>query len=552
MPITPYTGTFGRPELLHLLRRSLFGVSPTDMAHFDGMGLQEVVSELLTFTTATEPPLKTWFGDAGNGADPSLVDPTVAFGATWVDTPINPAEAIDPSSYRNYSFMRWWVGNMVGQERNLREKMTLYWSNHLVTQVFAVFTPDAMYRYNQYLRDHCLGNFRQMMYDVTVHPAMLLYLNGFLNVNDAPDENYARELMELFTLGQGSGYTEGDVHQAAKVLTGWTVKYAIDGSPVLATTVFTPSDHDITTKQFSAFFENAVIQGEGGQNGGASEINALLDMICARPAVSKFVCRELYRFFVHGDIDATIEAEVIEPLAQLFREHAGAQDQMSVVVRALLTSERFFSAEVRGCRVKSPVDLIIGSLRTFGMPMPAASLPEARYHVWGSIYDMVEAAGQSIADPPNVAGWPAYYLYPAYDRVWMDTASYPARRKKLLELNNNGLSTPGSLYDPASRDLEFRSDPVAFVQQFSDPSDPDALIDEAVELLFGMPVSQGVKQQLKSGFLLSGQVADHYWTDAYDTYIADPQTTDPAGQMVPTMLRTLFADMLGAAEHHLH
>src|SRR6187549_1364280 len=148
---------------------------------------------------------------------------------------------------------------MVGQERNLREKMTLYWSNHLVTQVFAVFTPDAMYRYNQYLRDNCLGNFRQMLYDVTVHPAMLLYLNGFLNVNDAPDENYARELMELFTLGQGSGYTEGDVQQAAKVLTGWTVKYSINGNPVLATTVFTPSDHDTTDKQFSAFFDNTVI-----------------------------------------------------------------------------------------------------------------------------------------------------------------------------------------------------------------------------------------------------------------------------------------------------
>jgi hypothetical protein len=552
MPITPYTGAFGRPELLHLLRRSLFGVSPADLSHFEGMPLQQVVTELLTFSTATTPPLKNYWGLNGNTPDPSMVDPTVPFGSTWVDTPIDPAEAIDPSFNRNYSYMAWWVGNMTGQERNLREKMTLYWSNHLVTQVFAVFTPDAIYRYNQYLRDNCLGNFRQMLYDVTVHPAMLIYLNGFLNLNDAPDENYARELMELFTLGQGSGYTENDVQQAAKVLTGWTTKYSINGNPVLCTVVFTPSDHDTTNKQFSPFFNNTVIQGQTGPSGGANEINALLDMICAKPTVSKFVCRELYRFFVHGDIDATVEADVIEPLSQLFRDNAGSADQMGIVMLALLTSDHFFTADIRGCRIKSPADLLIGSVRTFGMPMPEEALVEARYHLWNSIYTMVESAGQSIADPPNVAGWPAYYLYPTYDRAWMDTASYPARRKKLLELNDTGLATPDTLYDPACRDLEFRFDFVAFVQQFSDPADPDVLINEAVELLFAVPLSPAVKDQLKTNFLLSGQSADHYWTDAFETYVADPGTTDPAAQMVPTILETLFADMLGAAEHHLH
>jgi hypothetical protein len=90
------------------------------------------------------------------------------------------------------------------------------------------------------------------------------------------------------------------------------------------------------------------------------------------------------------------------------------------------------------------------------------------------------------------------------------------------------------------------------VQQFSDPSDPDALIDEAVEILFAVPLSQAVKDQLKTSFLLSGQSSDHYWTDAFETYVADPATTDATAQLVPTMLKTLFADMLGAAEHHLH
>lgn len=552
MPITPYTGSFGRPELIHLLRRTLFGVSPADMAHFAGMSLSAVVNELLTFDTATDPPLKNYYGSNGGQPDPALLDPTVPFGSTWVNTPIDPAVPNDPSFHRNYSYMSWLVGNMVGQDRNLREKMKLFWSNHLVAQVFAVFTPDAMYRYDQMLRDQCLGNFRNLMFDVTLHPAMLLYLNGFLNVEDAPDENYARELMELFTLGQGSGYTEGDIQQAAKILTGWTIRYVINSEPVLATRIFIASDHDNTNKQFSSFFNNTVIQGQNSESGAENEVHALLDMIFAKNEVSRFIARKLYRFFVHGEIDAAAETDVIEPLAQVFRDHAGEPDQMRHVMEALLTSAHFFSADVRACMIKSPADLVLGNIRTFGLPMPDPSIMEAQYHVWNTVYSSTDYCGQSIADPPNVAGWPAYYLFPTYDNTWMDTASYPARRNTIRGLISNGLTTPGNLYDPASRDLEFRIDLVAFVQQFNDPTDPNALIDEATELLFAVPVSQQVKDQLKTNFLLDGQSTDQYWTNAFNIYVADPETSNPDAQMVPEILRSLFLDMLEAGEHHLH
>ncbi|MBK9538827.1 MAG: DUF1800 domain-containing protein [Flavobacteriales bacterium] len=553
MAIQPYTGPFGRAEQIHLLRRALFGVTPGDLAHFNGMGLTQMVDELLTFSTAVPPPLKNYTApDGNNQPDPSLIDPNVPFGSTWVNTASDPQAPIDPRGARIQSLFAWWVGLMTGQERNLREKLTLFWYNHMPTQALAVFQPEGLYSMNVLLRNQCKGNFRQLIHDVTLEPAMLVYLNGYLNIATAPDENYARELMELFTLGQGSGYAESDVQAAARVLTGFTVQYVDQGQPIVPQTIFLPFLHAITDKQFSGFFNNTVIQGQTGVNGGANELNELLDMLFAKDELSLFICRELYRWFVHGEISAAAETDVIEPLAELFRNNAGAPDQMETVVRALLTSDHFYSADLRGCMIKSPADLVIGDLRLLGMPYPTPAQFEAQYSVWKDLYWLIGYCGQELANPPNVAGWPAYYQFPQYDNIWVDTATFPARNYALQGVLYSGLSTPANLYQPQSQNLEFKIDLVAFTQLLSNPSDPNSLVADVAELLYGTPLSQAVRDQLKTNFLLLGQSQDYYWTFAYSTYVADPNTTDMTAQLVPQILLWMFLDMVSAAEHHIH
>ncbi|MCB0792084.1 MAG: DUF1800 domain-containing protein [Flavobacteriales bacterium] len=547
MALTPYSGPFGRPELTHLLRRTLFGVTPADLAHFDGMSLTQVVDELLTFTNNTAPPIKAY----SLNLDPNAVDPDVPFGQTWVNTPRATGLFPDPISYRRISLAEWLMGLMVGQERNLREKMGVFWQTNLTTQASVVQLPEPLYGYNQLLRDQCLGNFRQLMYDVTVHPCMLIYLNGYLNNVLAPDENYGRELMELFTLGEGTGYTESDVQQAARVLTGWTVLFANGGNPIIPITSYVPFLHSTADKTFSAFFNNTVIQAQGGANGGALELNALLDMIFAKDEVSLHICRKLYRFFVHGDIDPTVESDVIVPLAETFRNNGGAADQLRIVMRELLLSAHFFSSDVRACMVSNPVDFAVGTLRMFGMPFPDATQFEAQYKVWGDLYGVVAYAGQTLGDPPAVAGWPAYYQYPLYDEMWLDSATYAVRKQIYEGVSYVGLSTPATMVQPQSQSLALKIDFVQFVQQFTDAGDPNALIDEACKFLFAVDVSQSVKDTLKTNYLLFGQTTDSYWTNAYNTYVADPNTTDPAAQLVPFLLLGLFIDMQGAAEHHL-
>ena len=551
MSLAPYTGPFGRPELIHLLRRTLFGVSPGDLSHFDGMSLTQVVNELLTFTNTTTPPLKTYALPVGGQPDPTAVDPDVPFGTTWTTVPIDPNLNPNPSGFRRQSFMSWWAGNMLQQERNIREKLVLCWHTNLATQASTVQVAEPVYQMNQLLRDNCLGNYRQLMYDVSVSPAMLIYLNGYLNNVFAPDENYARELMELFTLGEGSGYTEDDVQAAARVLTGWSIQFQNNGVPIIPQTTFIPFLHDTTDKTFSPFFNNATITGQTGANAGATELNALLDMIFQNEEVSRHICRKLYRFFVHGGIDAAVEADIIEPLAQVFRDNATAPDQLRIVMETLLLSEHFFSNDVRACMVGSPADFVIGTMRTFGQPLPDASTLEAQYLVWRDTFYGMAYAGLELGEPPNVAGWAAWHQFPQYDELWMDSASY-AGRKDLYELISYvGLSTPNNLVEPQSEGLNFKISFFDFVQQLSDPGDPNVLVAEAAELLFGVPVSQSVRDQLKTNYLLFGQLSDSYWTTAYFTYAADPNTTDPAAQLVPTLLLLMFLDMQGAAERHL-
>lgn len=553
MPVTPYSGTFGRAELKHLLQRAMFGATNADLAHFAGQSLTQVVDALLTIGPAPAPPLKNYWVYSGGSPNPNGIDPDVPFGSTWVNTPY-PHGAVDANTGRMSSFMSWRTGLMITQDRTLEEKLVMFWYNHMPIQISVVYNGGMWYGYDRTLREHCVGNFRQMMYDVTVDPCMLSYLNGRLNTASAPDENYARELMELFTLGEGSGYNEADVQAAARVLTGWSTRELTDtGSPILPETYFNPAWHDSGNKTFSSFFANTIVQGQGGANGGATELNAMLDMIFAREQVSLFICRQLYRFFVHGEIEAATETNVIVPLAELFRNNASSPDQMKIVIKALLTSDHFFSANIRACMVMSPADLIIGLLRKLDAPWPNETTQlEARYKMFLDTFYMCQNCGQALIDPPSVAGWNAYYQAPQFDELWMDSASYAARNYVIQAIIGQGYSTGNDLYQTTSRNLLMKVSLPNVVAQFSDPTDPNTLVSDAAELLFGISVSQSVRNQLKTSRLLLGQQNDIYWTDAYEIYAANPSTTDQTAQMVPNLLLYLFLDMGKAAETQVH
>ena len=543
--VTPYTGIFGKSELLHLLRRTLFGVSPGDLKTFEGKSLTEVVDALLNFSPIyPPPPIRAYQGRAL-----ASFDSAVPYGQTWVNIKPNPAEQ-NPNGARRGSYKQWWVQLMVSQDRTLREKLVLFWHNHLVTDTNdAVDLAELAYRYNVLLRSSCIGNFRKLMYEITLDAAMLRYLNGEKNTVAAPDENYGRELQELFCLGKGPGskYTEDDVKAAARILTGWTINYG-DNFQI----VFRPNRHDNKDKQFSSFYSNKLIKGKSTATAGTEELNELLDMIFAQEETAKFLVRKLLTFFSYYEITPDTESNLVIPLADVFRSSGY---EIKPVLKALFSSDWFFKPEFRGAMIKSPADFTLGMARQLEIVWPAeANAFESRYFFAAQLYNGMNSQGQELGDPPNVAGWPAYYQSPSFHELWVDTATYPARLAVIDSLIVRGISTGNGaqwVYNE-SKNKVFKADTVAFVKKLNSPHDPNLLIAQLVELFYGPSVSQSIKDALKTTYLLKGQSSDIYWTAAYSDYAANPATTNPDARQVPKQLQDLFAYMFSAAEFHLH
>ncbi|TAH10107.1 MAG: DUF1800 domain-containing protein [Sphingobacteriia bacterium] len=525
--LAPFAGNFTELELTHLLKRTLFGVSKADLNYFKNKNLNQTVDELLNPTAPfPAPPLKEY--SVGTAAVP---DNNILIGTTWVND-TNTDGTIN--SLRRSSFKKWWMGVMINQDRSIREKMTLFWHNHFATESNDIGNSQYVYKHHNLLRTSALGNFKTLTKAVTLDPAMLVYLNGQLNTATAPDENYGREIQELFCCGKGpdSKYTEDDVKAAAKVLTGWRVN---------ATTIssyFTESRHDKTNKAFSSFYNNTVIQGRTGATGGEQEIDEMLNMIFATQEVAKYVCRRIYRWFVYYDIDASVERNVITPLADLFRN---SNYEIKPVLSALLKSEHFFDSLSRGCQIKSPVDLVVGLCREFNVAFQPSADYVTNYGMYNYLVSWVTNMQQSIGDPPDVSGWKAYYQEPQFYQIWINSDTLPKRNQFSDTLVVNG-------YTFNSKKIVI--DGAEYAKTLSNPRDPNVLINDLVAAMYRIDITAASKAQLKRDILLSGQSTDIYWTEAWDLFIATPSNTNNTTS-VRNKVRDLIKYLMNLAEYQL-
>src|ERR1041385_3043966 len=449
--LEPYTGPWGYDQVAHLLRRTMFGAKKSDVANMMSKTLDEVIALLLTDLPAPDPPLNT-----------SSTDPDVAVGVTWVN-----AATTSSNSSGNNSLKSWWIGLMLNQPVSLREKMALFWHNHFVSEATEVKDARFAYKQNTLLRQFAFGNFKELAKQITIDPAMLRYLNGNTNTGTNPNENYARELQELFTIGKGpeiapgnyTNYTENDVKAAAQVLTGWR-----DQGSTLSS-YFTASRHDSSNKQFSADYGNAVIVGLTGMDGD-NEIDDPFNLIFAQQETAKFICRKLYRWFVYYVIDSAAETNVIVPLANILRNN---NYEMKPVLQALFKSAHFFDAVNVGCIIKNPVDLTVGISRQFSIPFPDSSNITTQYTMWKYVRTQAANMQMDLCDPPNVAGWSAYYQLPQYYELWINSDTLPKRNQFSDTLINAGYQQSG---------FKLIADPIAFVSQVSNPYDPNIIVSE--------------------------------------------------------------------------
>lgn len=538
--LTPYTGPWTELEMIHLLRRATFGAAKADVDLLKTKTLSEAIDFLVDNPVMPSTKPVNSYSKVFNTPDQTIDTQGCPFGAVWVDH-IPPANwQSDPELgtleyYRMvYSFIPWWFNELINQKTHVLEKINLFWVNQFSAIEEDFRDGKAIWRYYNTIRNNALGNFRILIKEITIDPHMLFFLNGHYNTANAPDENYARELQELFMVGKGpaSGYTEADVRAAAKVLTGWRRKTEADGT---YTSSFVSTRHNTSNKQFSVFYGNKLIMGKTGA-AGAEETDELIDMILQTQECALYICRRLYKWFVYYKIDASAEANVIAPLAQIFRDN---NYNIAPVLKALFKSEHFFDSVNYGCMIKSPIDMYVSFLREFKIVL-ADSPVDRKYTHWRYFKDRCDAANQRIADPPNVSGWAAYYQEPVYYRAWINSDTINKRLKALNDLSRSGVTVDT---------VKIKINSVAYNQLFANPADPNEVVKNFINYLLPLDLSQAQKDYMKS-ILLSNQSADFYWSNAWNAYIANPSDT-MAENVVRTRLDTLINYITSLEEYQL-
>lgn len=522
--LDPYTGTWGYEQAAHLLRRSMYGPTYAQIKSVVEQGKETTLDDLFAVLPLPTPPINTSFEE----------DPNVPIGSTWIDAPY--VDEPNLFGYRYRSLNAWTVGNYLEEGISIREKMVTFWNNHF--GMGNVNDPKFRYQYNNLYREHATGNFKELIQKITINPAMLRFLNGNQNTKNAPNENYAREVLELFTIGKGpqiapgdyTNYTEDDVIAIAKVLTGWRDRgYRSMNPDIEISSVFIPNRHHTGDKQLSEHFGNAVISDEGDQ-----EYLTLIDIIFAQEEVAKFICRKFYRWFVYYIIDDNAEVNVIEPMAEMLIEN---DFELAPVLRALLSSEHFYDAINLGPMIKNPLDFVISSLKTPAIQFPADI--DKKYFVQQRIYPLMRNMEMDFYNLPSVAGWKAYYQEPSFYRIWINSTTLQARQQFTDKLTTNGYTFSG---------FRLGLNPLEFIATLDDPTDPNSVVEEFAKILFPQPITDDQKLILKE-ILIPG-LPDYEWGVEYNDYLDYPDDENLANA-VASKLKNLLQAMFAMPEFYL-
>lgn len=520
LSLTPYTGQWTKAEAGHLLRRTTFGATNQEILDAVANGMGVTVTSLLQIPAIGDP--------LAFHADETIV----AQGQTWVNAvyPSNAVDAVAVNGARQMSFGAWLMERINNESLTIAEKICLFWHNHFSATPSA--DTRAGYEYHMLLRSHALGDFKQMVKDVTIDPCMLMFLNGATNNVFSPNENYARELLELFTIGKGpqigpgdyTNYTEDDIAEAAKILTGYYVDGLLSDTLTSVSAIYNDLLHDQTTKTMSSKFGNAVIA-----NNGANEYGDLIDVIFQQNEVANHICRKLYRYFVNYDLTATVESTVIAEMANTMILN---NYQILPVLLELFQSEHFYDISVRGALIKGPLDMLYSMLNSCDS-QPAFNLTtdsEMRLNV----YWYSESLGQAYATPPSVAGWPAYYQEPSFSKLWVNATFIKSRFDASLWMTlGNGVIVGAD---------NWKVNALHVLDNLSNPNDYNVVIDDLADIF--CPKGLTVAQKLTLAAILTGGLLSLTdWQMEYSLYLANignPMFEDPIRLRMEMTLSRLF------------
>lgn len=542
--LAPYSTVLGIKNARHLLRRASFVYTKPLVEQLATLTPEAAVDLLLTENPQT----------LSLPYDPL---PTSAPDGFWTNSVNSPLSFSNQDRKASIVSAWWWYNSI--HSPNLKYKLCHFLSTRFtVEKANGAGTSTEFYDYLRLLLFYSFGNYKTLALKMTLNNSMLKYLNNTSNVKIAPNENYAREFMELFTIGKGNQiapgdyttYTEADIVQAAKVLTGFRrdpERTTIDSDTGIPCGIKIFSDHDTDIKTFSNAFGNTSINPASDSNSMVTELNDFIEMIFSRPATAQNICRKLYTYFVKSRITEEVENDIILPLAQ---ELSNNNYEIVPTLRRLLVSEHFYDAddgdgtdETIGAIVKSPLQQLseISTYLMAAIPDPNTN-PEGFYITfWDSFVhnNYLKGSNMILFDPENVAGHPAYYQTPDFDKNWISASSLIARYRLGESLIDSKNRIEGNADIIAKINL---TEIIRYENIVSVVDDPYILTSELCNALFAQETTPERINYFMNNFLLQGQpVGD--WTSLWSFYIEANLTS-----VVDLRLNSLLNNILKAPE----
>ncbi len=542
MSLAPLSSNLGVSRAKHLLRRACFHYNKELLYVISGLNAEQAINYLLQDDTVSyEEPYDPLPSDSPHGY--------------WLSSNEYPPDI--PNHGRKRGLLsQWWFYNMVNRN-NLRDKLLFFLHTTFTISKGDVGASHYFYDHLRLLEYYSDGNLRVLAKKITLDNAMLNYLDNTQNNANNPNENYAREFLELFTITKGeqigegdyTTYTEDDVIQAARVFSGF--KTMLDRSTIDADTGIpmgriSINQHDQGDKIFSHAFDNYELQAGTNQNSIMDELHEFVDMVFDKEATAKAYVEKLYRFFVKSEWSSADETNIINPLTQLLIEN---DYEMMPVVRTILSSQHFYDAgdsdpsdEILGSIIKSPLQLLSSAIRNLGfiIPNPNDDMDNyfrfSKYFLDNTFFPM---SGMILFGPSTVAGYPAVFQAPDYDRQWFSSSTILARYRMIecLITGRNALGQNGQFGSSV--------DTVSIIQNnISSPGNIYNLVNDIAEIFYPFGIQQD-RIEYFAELVLDGYPG-YYWEDTWNNYLADGDDT-----IVRNKLNSLISAMFNAAENQL-
>tara|TARA_B100000945_G_scaffold111728_1_gene88481 strand:- start:2528 stop:4159 length:1632 start_codon:yes stop_codon:yes gene_type:complete len=542
MSLNPLNSNLGQLRAKHLLRRCLFHYNNDLLNNISNLNATEAVSQLLLDDSVTysEP------------YDPLPDENPHGF---WLSSGVYPPDI--PNQGRKRGLLTaWWWYNMINRV-NLKDKLTFFLHTTFTIANGDVGASHYFYDHLRLLEYYSSGNLRDLAKKITLDNAMLNYLDNTQNNANNPNENYAREFLELFTITKGeqvgegdySTYTEQDVIEAARVFSGFKTQLdrsIIDPDTNIPMGRLSINQHDQGIKTFSYAFDNYELQGGNTQETIFEELYEFVDMVFDKQATALAYVKKLYRFFVKSEWDEDIEQNIIIPLADDLYNNGY---EILPIVKRLLESQHFFDAadsdptdEIIGSIIKSPLQLLSSTITNLGFNIPDPENDMENYYKFVMFFmrnTYFPMAGMNVFAPDTVAGHPAIYQSPDFDRHWFSSSTILARYR-LIECLITGRNKLGG-----NGFFGSELDTVAFVENTSaNPGNIYYLVDEIANILYPNPIDQD-RVDYFAELILEGYPS-YYWTDTWDEYLSTGENT-----IVKTRLDLLIGAMINAPEYQL-